>query len=371
MAVRKFSSSKFDVIWLFGVWLLVGFFGLWIYARRYPDSRGPVFSFRELDNIHDLLGLIEGLVSFNVCFWLLSLVLGKSWPSDFIWMTWPLLQMIYLTMSTCPMNSTWGWTTILPHCSGTWGWQATLQLALTFLWGARLFVNFVDRGGVRHEKSRYTEMRKNFGAAYGVISFFTVFAAQTTMMFVGCLPMFTIVRSTLISPGHSICGAIICFFGIMIEHNADLEMDAFVKLRTWKRKQKMENKEVLDTGLWGWSRHPNYCGQLMFWWGTWFASIQQGEEHFNYPRSTYFAHVHFKKFGVFVFAPALVSIYFHVIADHMDGTQLENKKDEYKEYMLRVTSPIMIFPPSAYKPWLKICDCSRKLDDRTKKEKIK
>jgi steroid 5-alpha reductase family enzyme len=345
--------------WCFGLTLLS-------FGQGYSPA---VFSFRELDHLYDILNLVEALISFNVSFWLLSVVVGKSWPVDFIWSTWPFLQLCYLLWDST-ISCTWGWNPML-HCSGTWGWQAALQVAVTFVWGSRLTLNFVDRGGVKHEKSRYADLRETFGPSYNVVSLLIIFAAHTTFMFVGCLPMLTIVRSTRISAAHSIGGALVCLAGIAIEHVADQQMNSFVQLNAWKREQQIETKTILDTGLWGWSRHPNYYGQLLFWWGTWYASIEsikQGDysDHFHFP-ALFGDQINFRKFGVLVFAPCLISIYFHiVIADFMEGRMLEKRPKEYEEYMCKITSPILMWPPSCYEP---STEDSSKFGDQTKKEK--
>ena len=258
---------------------------------------------------NDVILLAQYLLVVNILLWLLSLAVGKAWPVDFIWSSWPIFQLSYLLFQKKQNESSW---------------QLILHLIVTTLWGLRLTTNFVKRGGIGHEDWRYTDMRVQFGRGYNLISFITVFLAQSTFMFLGCLPFFSIAQCPDIPPFYTILGAIISFLGVILEYLADQQMDTFVLLK----KNKKIKKKVLSTGLWSLSRHPNYCGELLFWWGTFLASFH-GDGGVS----------------ISIIGPVLMSfLFFGISVNLMEERQLKNKPMEYAEYQKNVPSSIILLP---------------------------
>jgi steroid 5-alpha reductase family enzyme len=184
------------------------------------------------------------LLAVNVVLWLVSLAVGKCWPVDFIWSSWPIAHAVWLSFDT--------------HASPS---HAFLLFALTTAWGLRLTVNFVRRGGIGHEDWRYVNMRTQLGGLFWFASLFSVFLAQSTFMFLGCLSLYP----AMLSPPSFPCvvaGATICIVAVTIEATADDQLDAF-------KAHARRGETVCQTGLWGWSRHPNYFGEWLFWFGLW------------------------------------------------------------------------------------------------------
>eukprot|EP00966_Prymnesium_polylepis_P232094 5369368-Prymnesium_polylepis.1 len=125
------------------------------------------------------------LLCINVTLWLASLRLGKTWPVDFIWSSWPMLHCISIVVRAAPEGGDLA--------------RRLCVCALVALWGVRLTLNFVLRGGVGHEDWRYTAMRSQFGAQFWWISLFSVFIGQSFFMFAACLPLYGALLSP--SPG--------------------------------------------------------------------------------------------------------------------------------------------------------------------------
>ena len=92
------------------------------------------------------------LLLVNVALWVLSLILGKTWPVDFIWLSWP----IYAAFDA------------VSRVDGDWTTRQIAVLALVTVWGLRLTLNFISRGGIGHEDWRYTNMRTQFGSAFWI-----------------------------------------------------------------------------------------------------------------------------------------------------------------------------------------------------------
>ena len=273
--------------------------------------------FADTEYFEDVIVLGQYLICVNITLWYLSLRVGKAWPVDFIWATWPILQLTFFLYEDC--------STGYEMCD----YQPLIHLIVVIIWGARLTTNFIRRGGIGHEDWRYTDMRTQFGDGffgYNLISFFTVFLAQSTFMYCGCLPLFVIARSPEIPLTNTILGAALSLLGVTLEYIADQQMDVFNQ----QRKEKKTTKKVLTTGLWQYSRHPNYCGELFFWWGTYIASISVSP---------------LTSISIGIVGPVLMTLlFFGISVDLMEKRQLQNKPKEYKEYIQNVPSSILLLP---------------------------
>ena len=114
------------------------------------------------------------LLGINVALWVASLILGKAWPVDFIWSSWPIAHVLHIIYTT-------------PHATGSA--DAVAVAAVVTVWGLRLTYNFISRGGIGHEDWRYTDQRAQFGPKlYPVLSLVTVFLGQSGFMFAGKAP---------------------------------------------------------------------------------------------------------------------------------------------------------------------------------------
>lgn len=146
--------------------------------------------------------------------------------------------------------------------------RQVLVLGALGLWGARLTWNFL-RGwsGLSHEDWRYAEIRKKTGGAYWIVSFFGIHLMPTVLVFGGCVAAYVaIAGGGRPAGGLDAVAALVTFGAIGIEAAADAQLRRFVLART-------DPKQTLETGLWRWSRHPNYFGEIMLWWGLWLFAV--------------------------------------------------------------------------------------------------
>lgn len=143
-------------------------------------------------------------------------------------------------------------------------------LALLLGWAIRLTVNCLRRWkGLEQEDWRYAE-RRGLGWLYWPVSFLGFHLFPTLIVFLGCLSL----AAALGSAGRPVgildaAAAAATLTAILIEWAADRQLRGFRE----KRSQESDRGELLETGLWAGSRHPNYFGEVLFWWGLWLFGL--------------------------------------------------------------------------------------------------
>ena len=167
-----------------------------------------------------------------------------------------------------------------------WGtaWQtgieaphATLLLGLVTLWGLRLAIHLMIRWARDGEDPRYRKMLANRIEkrkwSWAKTALLTVFLTQAPLLFVTCLPAQIGIWASANAPQDigvlGWLGAAAALAGIAFESIGDAQLDAF-------RKDPANKGRVLDTGLWRYTRHPNYFGDALTWWGIWLVVLELG-----------------------------------------------------------------------------------------------
>lgn len=162
------------------------------------------------------------------------------------------------------------WSVIPPLLALYWMWRnpgsehdprALLVGALVWLWAIRLTANWsLHWGGLHHEDWRYPLVRARAGKAALLADLFGIHLFPTLQVFLGCLPVYAVISRGGAPAGWLDALALAVTLGaIAIETIADLQLHAFIARR--------QPGTFIRSGLWAWSRHPNYFGELSFWWG--------------------------------------------------------------------------------------------------------
>jgi steroid 5-alpha reductase family enzyme len=146
--------------------------------------------------------------------------------------------------------------------------------ALIVLWGLRLSTHITIRHSKIGEDPRYAVWRtawQQHGSYYFYLrSFFQIFMLQGLVMLLVSLPVLAINSSMLtIIDMSGLCGLGIWIIGFLFEAVADYQLATF-------KKQHRHDGDILSSGLWYYSRHPNYFGESLMWWGIWLLSIHTG-----------------------------------------------------------------------------------------------
>lgn len=137
--------------------------------------------------------------------------------------------------------------------------RQVVVLTLVFAWAIRLTYNWA-RGwpGLHHEDWRYLDLYTK--APKWLISFFGIHLFPTIMVLLGCSGLVpALVHGTRAWNALDSLALVVTATAILIETVADEQMRAFARTK--------QPGEIMQSGLWAWSRHPNYFGELSFWWG--------------------------------------------------------------------------------------------------------
>lgn len=142
--------------------------------------------------------------------------------------------------------------------------SSKLVLILTCLWGIRLALHILTRNRGKVEDYRYAAWRKEWKKLFYIRSYAQVFLFQGLLLFVVALPVIlaTGVTNNFSVSAWAIAGIIVWVIGFLHETIADLQLRRFLASNHTKG-------SVLDQGLWKYSRHPNYFGEVLQWWGVW------------------------------------------------------------------------------------------------------
>lgn len=149
------------------------------------------------------------------------------------------------------------------------GWAIMLMAAV---WGIRLAAHLYTRWRGHGEDPRYARMlgKAREQGRYGRKALTRVFLPQAVLLYVTCLPA----QLGVLAGGEpagplAVAGAALWLLGMVFETVGDWQLTRF-------RANPANKGKVLDTGLWRYTRHPNYFGDACVWWGIWLAAAEGG-----------------------------------------------------------------------------------------------
>ena len=146
--------------------------------------------------------------------------------------------------------------------------RRALLLGMASLWGLRLGLYLAWRNAGRGEDRRYVAMRRHWGARFPLVSLATVFGLQGALMWIVSLPL----QLGQLDPGPpalgglDVLGMALFAVGFTFEAVGDLQLARF-------RADPANAGRVMDRGLWRYTRHPNYFGDCLVWWGIFAVAL--------------------------------------------------------------------------------------------------
>lgn len=150
---------------------------------------------------------------------------------------------------------------------GSFSLRGLLVNLLISVWGGRLAWHIWQRNRRKQEDYRYAAWRKDWGKFFYLRSFFQVYLLQGVFLFLIIQPVLFIHRHEATVLGFvDLLALSLWLFGFYFESVGDAQLKAFVSNPANKGK-------LLETGLWKYSRHPNYFGEVTQWWGIFLFSL--------------------------------------------------------------------------------------------------
>lgn len=226
---------------------------VWIAVAYAAGIVAAVFAGREMQGAHPLLVVAVADAVGTAVIFLFSLAFNNSSFYDPYWSVAPMVMVLYWSFDA--------------DQSGSDVIRQRVVAVLVWAWGARLTYNFLKGWpNARHEDWRYVNIRKANGRRYWLVSFFGIHFAPTAWVYFGCLAFYPAFTSARPFGGADVFAALFTAGAIALEAVADRQL--------WKfRRANPEPGAIMKSGLWRTSRHPNYLGEISFWWGLYFIGV--------------------------------------------------------------------------------------------------
>ncbi len=197
-----------------------------------------------------------------------------------------------------------------------------LVVGATVFWGVRLTANWATGWtGLRHEDWRYVQLRQQTGPLYWLVSLFGLHLFPTVVVFAGLWSAWVALSSPVQANLLDAVAALLAIAAVLIEGTADRQLAAW-------RATAPEPGAVMNTGLWRYSRHPNYLGELLFWVSMWLFAVAADPA----------------QIGTVVGPLAMGLMFRFVSIPMMENRQLE-RRPAYAAYQAS-TSMLVLWPPT-------------------------
>ena len=213
------------------------------------------FTWKQFPNHGGILRFLFAHLSMTVVCFLFSIVKKNSSVYDAFWSVIPFYFVVFWIGQHVHEMSLFQW--IAFSIVSIWSWRLTLN------W-ARSWSDF------SHEDWRYIKLAKDTGKFYPAVNFLGIHLFPTLLVFGGMWPLFYSLSNTFQVEWLFYLGAIISSVGILLEFFADNQLFDF------RNRANPKSDELLDTGLWGKMRYPNYLGEMLFWLGLFGIGLSYG-----------------------------------------------------------------------------------------------
>jgi len=189
-------------------------------------------------------------IAATLVIWALSLIARNASLYDPYWSVAPAVLFVSYTLHI-----------------GKLGAPSLLLLLLLLLWGVRLTANWARNfPNLKSQDWRYTNFEREYKRLWPLINLFGIQLMPTIVVFLAMLPAFYVAWAPSRPYILTVPAILIAIAAVYLEHTADIQMHRF--------RSDSGNKGCVNTsGLWRHIRHPNYLGEIMFWWGIFLTSL--------------------------------------------------------------------------------------------------
>ncbi|MGM0555545.1 MAG: DUF1295 domain-containing protein [Myxococcota bacterium] len=198
--------------------------------------------------------------------------------------------------------------------------RIALAGGLVAIWGVRLTYNFfAGWSGLQHEDWRYRNFRRDYPRAYWIISFLGIHLFPTVLTFAGSLSLYP----AMALEGRPLnwldgVAALVTVGAIAIESVADAQLREFAR--------HTDGTRIMEDGVWHYSRHPNYFGEICFWWGLWLFAMAAAPQYWWT-----------------VLGPVAITLLFVFVSLPLIDRRHLKKRPAYREHMRKVSGVIPWF----------------------------
>lgn len=281
-------SKSISLLIVLLVYIAASFAGLMVYRLFTP----PLLAFLLAD------------IAATLLVWLTGLILRNASLYDPYWSVTPPVLFI-------------GFAAV----SGGFGAVGIVYLAVFLIWGIRLTLNWAQGWrGLIHQDWRYTMLREKSPKLWLLTNLFGINLFPTLIVFTGLYPAYLTTLQPVSASALTFIGAAVCLGAATLQAVSDAQLRRF-------RTQPEHAGTTIRSGLWKYSRHPNYLGEVSFWWGVWLIQLSV------LPQLWYT-----------VAAPILMTLMFLFISIPMMEKRLLASRADYAQYR-RATSALLILPP--------------------------
>ena len=201
--------------------------------------------------IQPVVALFCADVLATIVVWLFGLIYENVSVYDPYWSVFPpvafLIWAFYTDMWTLPVI-------LLLVASWYWGWRLTRNWVITFK-------------GIAHEDWRYTKYRSLHPLIFQTINLFGLNMMPTLVVFGAMLPGLQLYQLSIgLGTNNPLCLTILVFGFIACLASATIQLIADKQIHDFRA---ANPGKYCNVGLWKHGRHPNYFGEIQFWWGIW------------------------------------------------------------------------------------------------------
>ena len=198
------------------------------------------------DFMHFFLAVLVADVVATIVVWACGIIARTPSVYDPYWS----VQTFFIYLGLLIYFNNWNLFTIIP-------------LVAIFLYSVRLTVNFaIGFHDLSYVDWRYKMLREKSGKLFQLVNLFGICMFPTLVVYAASLPLFMYASLPFESFSYlDFIGSLVILFGTFLELISDIQMKKFIKVRE-------SREDVINLGLWKYSRHPNYLGEIIIWFGV-------------------------------------------------------------------------------------------------------
>jgi len=276
---------------------------LFLLMYIFSFSIGLIFYFILVDYLGIILSILIADIVSTVIIWIIGVFVGSASIYDPYWSVQTPIYLLFLMIQLKQFNL-----------------GSILLLIFVLLWAIRLTINFIiGFNNFSYIDWRYKQIQEKTGKLYQLVNLIGIHLMPTLIVFFASTPAFMYVIDGYGFSFFNIIGLIIMLSATIIELIADKEMKSFIKIRT-------SRSEINRIGIWKNTRHPNYLGEILFWYGIALVYLLPSFNHWY-----------------LIFGAVTNNLMFMFISIPLADKHLKTYKADYQDYK-KETWSLLILP---------------------------